>query len=91
LPVPAHDSVLLLLPTQSRPPLAGAGLVHDREYPITPCPHDTEHDELAVHSLHWPLIAAENMCVSLVATQQAIRLVQYLIKPLTSAIGRARA
>jgi hypothetical protein len=73
-----HFSLLVELPTHARPPLAGAGLVHVLVYEIVPCPHGTEHGEGADHSLHWPLVTAENgqrMVINCGCTNSAMLLI----------------
>lgn len=49
--------VSLLLPTQSLPPKAGRGLVHDRTRCCVPVPHVLEHGSQSRHSLHSPSTA----------------------------------
>ena len=56
-PVPQvwhSDSPPAPVPTQSSPPLAGAGLVHVLERVWTPPPQVTEHSSKAAHSDHMP-------------------------------------
>ena len=56
-PFSLHDLDRALSPSQSAPPNAGAGLVHDRRDNWIPPPHDTEHGSQSLHSVHLPSTA----------------------------------
>ena len=56
-PFSLHNLERRLAPSQSAPPNAGAGLVHDRRDIWLPPPHDTEHGSHSLHSVHLPSTA----------------------------------
>lgn len=55
-----HDFVSLLTPTQSFPPNAGRGWVHERSRSWDPVPHVCEHGVQSSQSVHPPSTGRKN-------------------------------